>query len=324
MPIIDLHCDLLGCIAYSEGKYNFCSPELNCSIPQLKTGNVKLQVLAIAAITSAGCKDLGLYQVDLYKKLLKDFPDEVGPFKSFSLGSKKIHFLFGIENASTFCEEDESIDCFFERFEQASLLEKVLYVSLTWNQENRFGGGNLTSTGLKRDGELVLEFLDGKNTAIDLSHTSDALAYDILAYVSKKGLNVPIIASHSNYRAVHSCNRNLLDEIAKEIINQKGLIGLNFVHRFVGKDPLSFRDHIQHVVEMGGENSICFGADFYGGLSLDNSLCPGKTPQTFFENFDDSSCYQRLLEQLNLNENLSEKLAYQNVMSFLKNSGFSS
>ena len=109
----------------------------------------------------------------------------------------------------------------------------LFYIGLTHHLENRFGGGNFSKAGLKDDGKALLDYLDNKQIAVDFSHTSDALAYDILEYISKKNLKIPILASHSNYRPNFDHPRNLPDDIAKEIINQKGLIGLNFVRAFV-------------------------------------------------------------------------------------------
>lgn len=318
-PIIDLHCDLLGCIEYSRGKFHFDSPETNCSIPQLTKGNVKLQVLAVAAITGKDSSAVGEGQVNLYKKLLSTRIDEVGPFSQFSMHSPKIHFLLGIENASALLNEDEDLKLLFVRLEKYRSVEKILYLSLTWNQENRFGGGNLSSVGLKEDGKTVLEYLDGKKIAIDFSHTSDTLAHDILDFIQKKSLKIPLIASHSNYRSVHTSERNLPDEIAKAIIDQQGLIGLNFVHRFVGKTPEAFIKHIEHALSIGGENTIALGADFYGGLTVSSDLCPGKTPTTFFPEYSNAGTYAswiRLLQR-SFPEELIKKICYKNVSHFL-------
>ena len=62
-----------------------------------------------------------------------------------------------------------------------------------------------------------------------LSHTSDALAHDIFNHIDKHKLAVPVIASHSNFRSVSDHVRNLPDEIANEIVNRNGLIGMNFL-----------------------------------------------------------------------------------------------
>ncbi len=71
---------------------------------------------------------------------------------------------------------------------------------MTHHGENRFGGGNSTGIGLKKDGEALLEYISEKKIAIDLSHTSDALAGDILNYIVKNKLGLSVLASHSNFR----------------------------------------------------------------------------------------------------------------------------
>lgn len=318
VPIIDLHCDLLGCIAYNQGKYHFESPEINCSVPQLMQGNVKLQVLAIAAITQENSSQIGREQLKLYQELLVSHASKVASFKEFSLQSPKIHFLFAIENASALLDEGEPLDLFFERFENCQALNEILYMSFTWNHENRFGGGNATQIGLKSDGESVLKYLDGKKVAIDLSHTSDRLAWDILDYVEKKSLDIPVTASHSNFRSVQDVKRNLPDELAQEVIRRKGLIGLNFVQRFVGSSPEHFLDHIDHALNLGGEDTICLGADFYGALDIPAALCPGKMDSPFFDAFSNSSCYPKWTQLLQerFSRELIQKICHRNVERF--------
>ena len=46
MIIADLHCDLLSYLAQKE-KRNAENPECRASLPQLKKGNVRVQVLAV-------------------------------------------------------------------------------------------------------------------------------------------------------------------------------------------------------------------------------------------------------------------------------------
>jgi microsomal dipeptidase-like Zn-dependent dipeptidase len=306
IPIIDLHCDLLGCVEQGKGKYTFDSPELNCSVPQLIAGNVSVQVLAIAAITLKDSSAVGQRQLALYDELLARDED--------------LRYLFAIENASALLSEEEELPLFFKRLEKAREVEDVVYISLTWNQENRFGGGNLTDVGLKEDGKAVLEYLDGKQIAIDFSHTSDALAYDILDFIEKKSVAIPVMASHSNYRAICQNDRNLPEEIAKEIIRRDGLIGLNFVRRFVGKTPDAFLDHIDYALSIGGEEAICLGADFYGALDVSPNLCPGKTDTTFFPEFANSSCYPGWIELLRTRfpENLIKNICFRNANKVLE------
>ena len=46
LPIFDLHCDLLSYLAHRPDPDAF-TPDLGCSIPNLRRGNVRFQVMAI-------------------------------------------------------------------------------------------------------------------------------------------------------------------------------------------------------------------------------------------------------------------------------------
>ena len=235
---------------------------------------------------------------------------------------RRVHFILAIENGSGILDEKEPFDLLFERLD---LFQEyggpLLYVSLTWKTENRFGGGDDTKIGLKREGEVFLELLSEKNISIDLSHTSDALADDILNYIHKKNLRLLPIASHSNFRGVLDCPRNLPDSIAEEIIALGGIIGINFVRRFVGNQGSDFLNHIRHGIELGGEKALCLGADFFGGLTL-----PKLEPlhPNFQTEYNDSSCYQRFLELLEteFSKEQVKGIAHENMEIFLKKKGF--
>lgn len=299
MKIIDLHCDLLGCVEHNK-KLNFNSPETNCSLPQLAAGGVELQIMAVAAITRPGSSEVGKRQIELYRELKR---------------VAKLETLIAIENASALAEEDDPLETAFHNLSAFAKVEKILYVSLTWNEENRFAGGNASKVGLKRDGELLLELCAELGIAIDLSHTSDHSAHDILNYIDKKGLEIGVIASHSNFRAIKEIPRNLPDPIAKEIIHRGGLIGINFVRRFVGDRSEDFVAHIEHGLSLGGENTLCLGADFYGGIEDITASIPGIQFPTFQNGFSNSSCYPAFLEIVP--EAMLEKIAFQNALTFM-------
>ena len=319
--VIDLHCDLLGSVEYNS-KLTFTSAETNCSVEQLQEGGVGLQVFAVAAITKKGSTQIAERQIALFKKLLSDHAYQIQPYGSFLprlSRSQKTQALIAIENASGLCEEDEPLERAFERFEAFQKAEKILYVGLTWNHENRFGGGNEAKTGLKPDGERLLEYLSGKNVAIDLSHTSDALAYDIINFIEKKNLTLTPIASHSNFRAVTPIARNLPDDIAQAIVTRGGVIGLNFVRRFVGDDVSGFFRHISHALKLQADSALCLGADFYGGIDI-SALIKNYSYPTFQSDFSNASCYPKLLSfvQEAFGTDLTKKIAYENAWRFLK------
>ncbi len=316
LPIADLHCDLLGYLAEKPHR-SVNDLDAQCSLPQMKQGGVVFQTLAIFTETGKGSAIKGARQFSLFQKLLEERPKEFFPFKKNPLPFKPITIIPAIENASGLLEEDEPFDLCLKRLEKMHREGPLLYISLTWNAENRFGGGNVSKKGLKRDGEIILEFLDGKKIAIDFSHTSDHLAHDLLNYIDKKNLAVQPIASHSNFRIVSDVPRNLPDEIARELIRRKGVIGLNFVNRFIGNDPSDFLKQIEHGIALGGEKSLCLGADFFPEVDMPASLA--HMLPCFFKGYSGSDCYPRLIDLLRTRfpEETVKRIAHQNLEAFL-------
>ncbi len=308
--IADLHCDLLEFLANHSAEID--NPDSRCSRAQLRAGNVFLQVLAIYTQTNDEATLSFQKQARCYSNLETLYSDDFVQLKELKMptSSERIHLLPAIENASGLCGEKDPLEsCFRNLDEFRELAGPVLYISLTWNDENRFGGGNLSKVGLKRDGELLLQYMDKSGIAIDLSHTSDALAADILSYIDKKSLAIRPIASHSNFRAVVDEPRNLTDEAAEEIVKRGGIIGLNLVRRFVGK----IEEQVRYAMEKGFFDHHCFGADFFSESSVPSlsSLLP-----FFYKEYQDASCYPELLNHLNLEKKQQEQLCYGNLEAF--------
>ncbi len=323
LPVFDLHCDLLSYLS-SVPQASFLNPEIGCALPHLLNGNVKAQVMAIYATVESGSTLKAFNQTQQFSALLEDHAQHVRQIHDLGdvtdLGQQSvIGVIAAIENASGFCEEKESLDNGLRKLENMlQNLGRIFYISFTHHGENRFGGGNYASCGLKDDGKYLLEYLDKRQIAIDLAHTSDALAFDILNYIDQKGLHLPVIASHSNFRSIHHHARNLPDEIVHEIITRKGLIGINFLRAYVhDARPDRLYDHIMYGLQQGEGTGLCFGADFfYHHDFADHSRIP-----LFFEEHEDAGKYPAVLQGL---ENRAVKLpaleglCYRNVLQFMQ------
>lgn len=323
LPIIDTHCDILSYLAKIPNAAPDKSSDIACAIPLLKKGNVKMQVCAIYTDVAAGSKESATKQANKYQAMLKDHPKDVCQvdkdfLESMDLDSK-IGLIAAVENAAGLADEKAPIAAAFEQLENLiQLTSRIAYISLTHHTENRFGGGNYTEgIGLKDDGKKVLDYISGRNIAIDLSHTSDLLAEGILNHIDANKLDIPVIASHSNMRSIWNHKRNLTDEFAQEVIRRKGIIGINFLRAFLDdKNPERIFDHILHAIEIGGEDNLCFGADFFYTKDFPDK----KRHPFYFPIVEDASKYPSFLDELSdlLNQEQLEKMAYKNCQRFFK------
>lgn len=323
LPIIDLHCDLLVYLTDVPGSVKENIEEIGCALPALTQGNVKLQVMAIYCAAGAGSTNYARLQADMFKELadtdncltpVASAADLQNAFKSDSVG-----MVAAIENAAGFCEEDEPLEDGFKKLEKIiDTVGRLLYISFTHHGANRFGGGNMTDSGITRDGKMLLDYLHGRKIAVDLSHTSDALAHDMLTHIDREKLDVPIIASHSNFRPVWEHNRNLPDELAQEIIRRKGLIGMNFLRHFLHtEEPEALLHHILYGFEKGAEDAICFGADyFYFADSPDLDRFPYYYPDHAHAGVSYAHVLKRLQSRLTAEQ--LKKLTHQNAQNFIE------
>lgn len=307
MKIADLHNDLLSYLNEDRCRsaYDLASTS---SISQFKEGGVVLQVFVIFCKTENGCQKKAEEQFLLFKEFpikYREFAQEITP-------------LLAIENASCFCGEEEDLEVGLKRLDTWRLSISPVYISLTWNEENRFGGGNATNVGLKPDGLTLLKWLHKKNIAIDFSHSSDLLAEGILDAIDKYHLDLKVLASHSNFREKANVARNLPTFLAKEIIQRKGIIGLNLVRSFLGDGGIEdILHHIEYGLTLGAQDQLGFGADFF--LASDFPTLVHLMP-VFHPEYNHAGCYPHLFKILKkiLNEKQRQKIAYENVETFLK------
>lgn len=321
--IVDLHCDLLLFLA-GDPQRSAYDPISRCSIPQMRSGTVRLQILPIYTETTADSVEKGLQQNAIFHSLSHQYPNDYVNLEAAETvfpHPQKISIVRAIENASSFCSEAEPLNDGLNRLKQLSSEGPLIYLGLTWNSENRFGGGAATAIGLKPDGKQLLDFMHGRNMAVDLSHTSDHLAYDILDYIDTHNLQIPVLASHSNCRSVTNVPRNLPDNLVQEIIRRNGIIGLNFVKPFLGTSGIeSLNQQLDCFLRLGGENHVCFGADFFfeEDIPLHSRRGAG---EYFYEDFGNSAVYGRVLEtwkSRGISRAILENIAHETAYKFIK------
>ncbi|MEZ5040449.1 MAG: membrane dipeptidase [Saprospiraceae bacterium] len=323
-PIVDLHCDLLLYLAKAPGAHINGTKDIGVTLPYLKAGNVRHQILAIFVPTGPGSVALAQKELEAYQNLLQHpdfYPITTAAEASGIATSSQIGVTVAIENASVFCEEDEPLALAFQRFD--NLLEACghfFYIGFTHHTENRFGGGNYSNNvGLKEDGKRLLEYMAGKAIAVDLAHASDNLAHGIINYITSKSLDVPVIASHSNFRSLTDHVRNLPNELVKEVVKRQGLIGMNFLRDYIHpSDPSFLLAHIKLGLQADvALDQLAFGADFFYRPAIS---VPERVP-LFFPEHEDAGKYPVIIDDLSkagIETGALEKLCYKNVLSYIE------
>ena len=121
--------------------------------------------------------------------------------------------------------------------------------------------------GLTEVGRQLIRDLNRLNIMIDLAHINEKGFWEI-ADLS----DAPLVATHSNAWELCKSPRNLTNEQLKAIGQSGGVAGLNFHVGFLAADgnhnndvPLSVMvDHVEHMVEYAGIDSVALGSDFDG------------------------------------------------------------
>ena len=140
--------------------------------------------------------------------------------------------------------------------------------SLGWNERNPLTGSNVTGGGLTDLGREYVKEAQRLGMRVDVSHISDEGFWDIL-----KITEAPILATHSNSRAVHNHSRNLTDDMFRAIRETGGVAGYNACRDFTGENPNldTVCDHILHFMELDPDaKHIALGGDLDGCDVLPN------------------------------------------------------
>ena len=101
-----------------------------------------------------------------------------------------------------------------------------------WNEQNPLTGSHVTGGGLTDMGREFVREAQRLGMLVDVSHISDEGFWDIM-----KITEAPVIATHSNSRAVCDVSRNLTDDMFKAICQTGGVAGFNMYTDFIGKKP---------------------------------------------------------------------------------------
>lgn len=189
---------------------------------------------------------------------------------------------------------------------EAAYAEGFRISTLGWNESNSLAGSHKTGEGLTEEGKRYVRTAQKLGMLIDVSHISDAAFWDIMEITQ-----APVIASHSNSRAVWDISRNLTDDMFLAICNTGGIVGINLYAHFLGEDADldTVCDHMLHFLALDPSGKhIALGGDLDG--------CE-KLPKGFDGVQDYQMLAQRLLER-GVKENVVMDIFWNNAFDLMK------
>lgn len=259
MKLFDLHCDTAG-ECYIKG-VDLKSNNMHISLDRAGYLEKYCQLFAIwiaDTFTESEAMDYFNSAAENFKSQISVNSDVIDLLESkFDFDSKKITGILTVENGKLLANDLSTLDYLKSK--------GVRLITLTWNDKNCIGNGAFSEdlSGLTDFGKSVVRKMNDVGVVVDVSHLND----NGFAHVAKIA-NAPFVASHSNCRSLCNHKRNLTDAQIKIICENKGLIGLNFSKSFISESeekPFEkLLEHIHHILELGGEDVVCLGADFDG------------------------------------------------------------
>jgi membrane dipeptidase len=180
-----------------------------------------------------------------------------------ALAQEQIAFILAMEGGEPIQDGIESLRVFYDL--------GVRVLGLTWNQRNLLAEGvgeERAAGGLTELGREMVAEANRLGVILDVSHLSVKSFWDLIEVSS-----TPVIASHSNAKALCGHRRNLDDEQLQAVVTSGGFIGINGVADFICDDGSQadlerMLDHVDYIVERVGAEHVGLGPDFVDYLRV--------------------------------------------------------
>lgn len=253
IPLFDCHCDTISRVMTEGGSLR--KNGFHTDLERLHKFAPCAQVFAVCAETL----DRPVEKADAMLRRLSQEIEENSDIVMLCLNfhdikkaaeSGKVAVFISIEG----CEQISSLESAYQ--------DGVRVLHPTWNFDNELCGAAVGSgRGLTEKGRAFVKKAQHMGFALDMSHISERGFWDTLEACEK-----PVVAGHSNARAICNVPRNLTDEQFNALVLIGGGAGINLYPEFLGlgKDINAVIAHIEHFLSLGGERSVFLGCDFDG------------------------------------------------------------
>ena len=175
----------------------------------------------------------------------------------------QLSVIFDIEGGNAVAADPGLVEIFYRL--------GVRWLLLAYNKNNRLGGGCMdVDSGLTPHGRQVIDEMERVGMVLCCTHVGHRTAHEALEYSRN-----PVIFSHSNPAAIYAHARNISDDLMIRCARTGGVVNINGVGMFLGKDPDGVGDnstetlvrHIDYAVQLIGSEHVGLGLDYVFDLS---------------------------------------------------------
>jgi len=158
-------------------------------------------------------------------------------------------------------------------------------LGLVWSGRNPLGSGvfgeGIDDEGLSAFGKQVVREANRLGVMVDVSHLNERGFWNVIEITER-----PVVASHSNARALFDHPRNLWDAQIRAIAETGGLVGVVFTFLTEPREAATLGhvlDQIDYMVGLVGPEHVGLGSDFDGirhpPAGLEDVSCMGAITQ---------------------------------------------
>uniref|UniRef100_A0A182WEK1 Dipeptidase n=1 Tax=Anopheles minimus TaxID=112268 RepID=A0A182WEK1_9DIPT len=236
-------------------------------IPRLKAGKVGAQFWVAYVGCNNQYKDAverTLEQIDVIKRMVRKYSDHMkyvtsteGIMAAFQ--ERKIGSLIAVEGGHSMDSRLAVLRMYYEL--------GVRYMTLTHSCNTPWADASPIDDqpeaklrNVTEWGRNVLWEMNRLGMLIDVSHVSHGVMVEVLEH-SKS----PVIFSHSSSYSVFKHHRNVQDDVLKQLVQNNGIIMVNFYTGFIGGRSIdNVIEHLNYIKGITGPDHIGLGGDFDG------------------------------------------------------------
>jgi len=237
LTIVDTHIDVPYRLTEEEVDVGEATEDGDFDYPRAVAGGLNVPFMSIYVPASyqetGGARDLADELIDLVENIVEQHPDKFALAAGVDdvereVGRGRMVLAMGMENGAPIEDDLTNVQYFHDR--------GIRYITLTHSKSNAICDSSYDEerrwNGLSPFGREVVAEMNRVGIMVDISHVTDDSAIQAIAVST-----APVIASHSSCRHfTPDWERNISDELIRQVAETGGVVQVNFGSGFVNED----------------------------------------------------------------------------------------